>query len=123
MFKSIAKFFKSLWTRLFPAKYPAKMAGSRDYPLLERKSWSGKAGTYMEYQITFYQEVTIVTPIVYPDHFLVNGLPPGLNYTQSTGLIFGTPTTVGKYGVTITAVGPETHATQSTGVVFTVRSS
>lgn len=124
MFNSILRFFKALWARLFQPKLTAT---SRDLPLLERKSWSGKVGVYMEYQISFYQEATPVTPIVYPDHFLVYGLPDGLTYAQSTGLIFGTPTTVGTYGVTIMAIGtnPNTNPTQkqSCGVVFTVRST
>jgi len=124
MFNGIIQFFKTLWYRLFPSKV---IATSRDFPLLERKSWSGKIGTYMEYQISFYQETTPVTPIVYPDHFLVYGLPDGLTYNQANGLIYGIPTIVGTYGVTIMAIGtnPNTNPTQkqSCGVVFTVRST
>jgi hypothetical protein len=40
-----------------------------------------------------------------PLTYSANGLPPGLSIGNSTGLISGTPTTVGSYTVSVTATG------------------
>lgn len=51
--------------------------------------------------------------------YSATGLPPGLSINVSTGLISGTPTTAGNYGVTVTAKD-STNAAGSTSFTWTV---
>ena len=47
----------------------------------------------------------VVTATLSPQTYSATGLPPGLSINSATGLITGTPTTVGTYKVAVTANG------------------
>lgn len=101
--------------------HPLSVALDRDIALIERKTFSCKVGTTVSYQVSFYVG-EVVTPVIAPDSYQIFNLPPGLTYDSTTGLVSGTPTTVGQYGVTIQAIGPG-QSRQSTGVLFVIRSA
>lgn len=80
----------------------------------------GHAGTRLSYTIQTNQGLTYYpssTPS-FTTTFAAQGLPPGLSVNTATGLISGTPTTVGNYPVTISA--RNLGGTDSAVVTFSV---
>lgn len=69
---------------------------------------SGTVGQEFSYQITASNN---------PTSFLATGLPPGLSFNFSEGLIYGTPTTAGTFNITISA--SNSTGTGSATLVFT----
>lgn len=87
--------------------------GSEGPPsITSASSASAIIGDFFNYQITATK---------FPSSYAATDLPPGLSISSASGLISGTPTTLGVFASTVTATNA--GGTASKGVTFTINAS
>jgi sugar lactone lactonase YvrE len=78
-----------------------------------RPAFTSAANALGVVDVPFSFNVTVTNA---PASFAATGLPPGLSIDAATGLIFGTPTAIGDYPVTVNAVSAGFPLTQTLAI-------